>query len=59
MSDNAVVEMMQEISRKIEMGETSGIVKCPYCGGEVHYIYDNPMAMRAKCYNCTTISIMA
>lgn len=59
MSDNRIVEMMQEIAKKINEGEKEGVVKCPYCGGEVHYVYAGPMAMRAKCYNCTAISVMA
>ena len=50
--EKVVVELMKEISNRVHKGEKNGIVKCPYCGGDVDYVYGNIMAMRAKCKNC-------
>jgi len=49
---NMTVEVMQKIGKKIRNGEKQGSVKCPFCGGNIEYVYENAMAMRAKCDTC-------
>lgn len=49
---DTVVETMNKIGEKVEQGESQGSIKCPFCGGSIEYVYDNPMAMRAKCDSC-------
>ena len=50
--DKAVVRMVNAISEKAKNGEKLGEVKCPFCGGKVDYVYENGMAMAAKCAIC-------
>lgn len=56
--NKAVIDTMNRISKKVKKGEREGVVKCPFCDGEVHYIYQNAMSVRAKCNSCE-FSIMA
>ena len=49
---DTVVETMNKIGKKVEQGEKQGLIKCPFCGGNIEYIYENCMAMRAKCDTC-------
>lgn len=41
-----VLEIMNLIA---EDAKHEGTVTCPICGGTINYIYEGPMAMRAKC----------
>lgn len=44
--------ILNKIHFNVEKGQKEGYIKCPYCDGNIHYIYINTMAMRAKCDSC-------
>lgn len=52
MNVNMILKIMNTIGEQIEKGEKQGSIKCPNCGGNIEYVYENAMAMRAKCDTC-------
>ena len=50
MADKKNTQKVLEIMNLIaEDAKHEGTVTCPICGGTINYIYEGPMAMRAKC----------
>ena len=47
-----IIKINNTIHEKAEKGEKEGVVKCPFCRGNITYSYYNSMAMRAKCNHC-------
>lgn len=48
-----IVEVSIAIGKKVDNKEYKGTVDCPFCGGKIEYVYENAMAMRAKCKSCS------
>jgi hypothetical protein len=43
------MKVLEIITLIAEDDKFAGTVTCPICGGTINYIYEGPMAMRAKC----------
>ena len=55
MDEDKVMDIIAEISKRVDNGEKSGEFKCPCCEGTIEYVYENGMAMRAKCDTCSFV----